>query len=136
MSASLVSHQECLQRISPLERHTRGTEGHHDYGVAARDELAQCGVDTTLEPNPVHFWPVGNALFSRDKGWRLCFKHILKDRWTQGQRYSTVTIICAGNDLLNGTHEAMQQWIADLREWAAHYEVVLRLVDIVGVSCL
>ena len=73
---------------------------------------------------------------AQTSGWRLCFKHILNDRSTQGQRYSSVTIICAGNDLLNGTHEAMQQWIADLREWAAHYEVVLRLVDIVGVSCL
>jgi len=98
-----------------------------DEGAAAKESLRAFGY------NDLHVAIRGGASFTHE--WRSRnFLSLLKDIWFQEYRYSSVTLVWAGNDLTNyySTSESLTQAVEDVMQFGERYGVPIRLVDVVG----
>lgn len=98
-----------------------------DEGAAAKESLRAFGY------NDLHVAIRGGASFTHESRSRN-FLSLLKDIWFQEYRYSSVTLVWAGNDLTNyySTSESLTQAVEDVMQFGERYGVPIRLVDVVG----
>ena len=93
---------------------------------AAKESLRTLGYDS------LHVAIRGGASFTHE--WRnRNFLSLLKDIWFQEHKYSSVTLVWAGNDLTNywSTPESLTHAV-EVRAFGQRYGVPIRLVDVVG----
>ena len=99
-----------------------------DRGAAACAEIQRLG-HTTLK-----VWPAGGAGFThQDRNWT--FKELMKSWWLREHKYTSITIIWAGNDLTGwdtADPDALKQAVGDVVDWCKYWGVSLRLFDVVG----
>ena len=99
-----------------------------DRGAAACAEIQRLG-HTTLK-----VWPaVGAGFTHQDRNWT--FKELMKSWWLREHKYTSITIIWAGNDLTGwdaADPDALKQAVGDVVDWCKYWGVSLRLFDVVG----
>ena len=75
---------------------------------------------------------VGGASFTHNRTERH-FLSILKDVWFHDFKYSAITLVWAGNDLMSwSTPETLTHQVADLLAFGDRCGIPIRLVDVVG----
>ena len=98
-----------------------------DEGAAAKESPRALGYDN------LHVAIRGGASFTHE--WRnRNFLSLLKDIWFQEHKYSSVTLVWAGNDLTSrwSTPDTSAHAVEEVMAFGQHYGVPIRLVDVVG----